>query len=148
MPHLLFRVVQDPRLRLTGGHRRDALELLPLYLLERLQLVLQLLQVLLAVGDPLVTARQLGQLARDVVLLGEHALLDLDDGVAPLPQLRLELRTQLDRLLPRLDVGLAAGRLGVTAGFVEQEAPLAPGRGEARAGLPPQHEQGQAGAGG
>ena len=69
VPHLLLRLVQDPLPRLARGHRRDALELLALRLLERLQLLLELLQVLLTVGDALVPARQLRQLPVDVVFL-------------------------------------------------------------------------------
>ena len=59
--------------------------------------------------------------AVDVVLLRDHALLDLDDLVAPLAQLRLELGAQLDRLLARLDRRLAPRRLGVALGLVEQQ---------------------------
>ena len=90
--------------------------------------------MLLAVGDPLVTPRQLRQLPRDVVLLSEDALLDLDDRVTALAQLGLELGAQLDRLLPRLDAGLAAGRFRVAARLLEISASA---RGEPSARLDP-----------
>src|SRR6266704_2629261 len=82
---------------LVRRHRRDPLELLALGILQQLQILLQLLEVLLAIRDPLLAPRELGQLARDVVLLRDHALLDLDDRVAALPQLRLEVRPHLHR---------------------------------------------------
>ena len=79
----------------------------------------------LAVGDALFAAGQLGQLARDVLLLRDHALLDLDHRVAPLPQLRLELGPHLDGLLAGLDARLAPRRLGVALGLLEQARALA-----------------------
>ncbi len=124
---LFLGLLQDPLPRLARRQRGDALELLSLAVLQELHVLLELLQVLLAVGDALFAARQLGHLARDVLLLRDHALLDLDHRVAPLPQLRLELGAHLDGLLPRLDPRLAPCRLGVALGLLEEAFPLAAG---------------------
>ena len=47
--------------------------------LRRLQLLLQRLQVGLAVGDPLLAPRQLGELGLELLLALEHTLLELHD---------------------------------------------------------------------
>ena len=86
-----------------------------------LQLLLQLLEVDLAVGDALLAPRELRELAVDVVLLLQDALLDLDDVVAPAAELGLELGAELDRLLPRLDLRLAPRRVRVAARLLEQQ---------------------------
>ena len=100
--------------------------------LRVLLLLLQLLQVRLAVGEPLLATRQLGQLRVDLLLLGEHALLDLDDARAMLGDLLVDLGAQPDRLLARADLGLAAERVRLARGVLEHELALLLGRAEPR----------------
>ena len=108
--------------------RGNALEFLALVVLDLLDILLKLPQVNLAIRDSLLAARELGQLPVDVVLLGEHALLDLQHLVAALAQLGLELGAELDRLLARLDRGLAAGRFSLALCLVEDQRPRASSR--------------------
>ena len=117
--HLLLRRREDPLPRLAGRHAGDPLELGAVAQLQLLHLLLQLPEVHLTVGDTLLAPGQLRQLPVDVVLLREDALLDLHHRVAPLAELLLEIGAQLDRLLARLDRGLAPGRVGLTARLVE-----------------------------
>src|SRR5262249_11498147 len=126
VPDLLLRVVEDPLPRLAGGHPRDALELSSVDVPELLHLVLQLAEMHLAVGDPLLPAHQLRELAVDVILLRENALLDLHDLVAALTELGLDIAAELDRLLARLDRRLASRCLRVTAGLVEHQVAFPP----------------------
>src|SRR5262249_25883523 len=124
------------------------LVLLALPAADPLQVLRELLEVFPAARAPLLAPLELRQLARDVVLLRDHALLDLDDCVPPLPQLGLQVGTQLDRILPRLDPSLPPRRLGVARGLLEHLRPLTPCRIEARAGVPAESGDGRAGAGG
>ena len=118
--HLLLRIRQDPLPRLPHRHARDPFELQPLAVPELLHLILQLAQVNLAVGHTLFTPGQLGELPVDVVLLRDDALLDLHHRVATLAELRLELGTQLHRLLARLDPRFPARRVGLSLSLVEE----------------------------
>src|SRR5439155_22665090 len=126
----------------------NSLELLALAFLEQLHVLLELLQVLFAVGDPLLAPRELGQLPRDVVLLRDHPLLDLDHRITALAELRLELCAQLHGLLARLDPGFAPRCLGVPRCLVEEARPLASRRVDARAGEQAKRSDRRAGAGG
>ena len=96
--------------------------------LELLHLILQLAKVHFAVGKSLFAPRDLGELAVDVVLLGDHALLDLEDRVAPLAQLRLDVGAQLHGLLARLDRRFTPRRVGLAACIVEHHPPRPPRR--------------------
>ena len=87
----------------------------------------------LAVGDALLAPRELGQLAVDLVLLGEDALLDLDDLGPALGDLLLDLRAELHRLLARLDLSLAPHRLCLAASLGEEKLPRPARRREAGA---------------
>src|SRR5262249_1346646 len=78
-----------------------------------------------AVGDALLAAQQLRELAVDVVLISENALLDLHDLVPAVAKLHLDVAAQLDRLLPGLDRRLAPSRLRVATRFVEKKVALA-----------------------
>jgi hypothetical protein len=102
----LLRALEHLRLRLLHGQPGDALQLLELVVLGRLGLLLELLQVRLPVQDPLLAPLDLGELAVDLLLLGDHPLLDL--GL----QLLLDVGAELERLLARLDLGLTADRVG------------------------------------
>ena len=121
VPYELFGLGEDPLLRLAGGHARDALELLPLVVLDLLDVLLELPEVHLAICDALFTTGELAQLPVDVVFLRDGALFDLQYLVAALAQLRFEVRAELHGLLAGLDRGLAAGRLGLATGLVEDE---------------------------
>jgi len=88
---LVLDLLEEHLLGLRGAESGDALELaqvLALALLEQLALVVELA---VAVVEPVVAATQLGQLDVDRLLLGDHALLDADDLAATLEQLRLHL---------------------------------------------------------
>src|SRR5205823_4910622 len=74
--HLLLRVDEDLLPRLADRQPRDPLQLSALRVARLFQLLLELFQVHLAVGDALLAARELRQLAVDLVLFLEDALLD------------------------------------------------------------------------
>jgi len=139
--HLLLRVVEYPLPRLAARHAGDPLELAAVRVLQLLHVLLQLAEVNLAVGDALLAPNELRELAVDVVLLRDHALLDLHDLVAALAELRFELGAKLDRLLARLDAGLAPRHLGVTLRLVENEVPLPARCVKARASNQPQRDE-------
>ena len=56
VPDLVLRLLQDARPRLAGGEPGQLLELSPLRELQLLHLLLQLAEMHLAVGDPLLAA--------------------------------------------------------------------------------------------
>ena len=120
----LLRALEQLLLRLAGRQVRDLLERAQLLVLGRLQLLLELAYVRLAVGEPLLSPLQLAQLAVDLLLLREHALLDLQDLRALLRQLELELAAHLHRLLPRFDLGLAPDRLGGAPRVLTRRLPV------------------------
>ena len=136
---LLLGLGEDLLPRLAGRHRRDLLEESLLLVLEVLQVFLQLLEVDLAVGDSLLAPDQLGQLPVDVVLLREHALLDLEHLVAAAPQLALQLIANRDGLLARLDRSFTARRVGFVTRLLEQQCARAACGFETRARDQAQH---------
>jgi hypothetical protein len=66
-----------------------------------------------AVVDPLLAPAELVELGVELLLAGEDALLDLEDLAAPLLRLGLDLGADLDGLLARLDLRLAAEGVGL-----------------------------------
>ena len=112
----LLRALEHEPLGLLDREAGDALELCQLGVLRRLQLLLKLLQVRLAIGNPCSRRSMLGQLAVDLLFLRDDPLLDLDDLGALVLELVLDLGAELERLLARLDLRLAANRLGATIG--------------------------------
>jgi hypothetical protein len=139
----LLRALEEVRLRLVDRHARDPLELGHLRLPGALQLLLQLLRVRLAVEDPLLAARQLGQLAADLLLLREDALLDLERLGSPHCDLLLDLGSHANGFLPRLDLRLPPHRFRLPARFRDQQLPRAARRREARAREGVQREEGE-----
>src|SRR5204863_2157742 len=123
---------EQVRLRFLLRHPGDALELVLLGHLGLLELLLELPQMGLPVGEPLIAAGELDELPLDLLLLREHPLLDLQDGLAPVGELRVDLRPQLDRLLPGGELGLAAKRLGLALCVLEQLPPEAARLADAR----------------
>src|SRR5439155_20975252 len=83
--------------------------------------------VRLSVGKPLVLARELHELPLDLLFLREHTLLDLQHRLAPVCELGVDLRSELDGLLPRLDLGLATNGFGLALGVLDQLAANPPG---------------------
>ena len=102
-----------------------------------LELLLELLDVRLAVGDPLLTALELGQAALGVVLAGVQALA-LTEDVLPLPlELSFDVGAVLDRGLLGLELGFAPERFGLLPGLGQHQLPrtacggeLVPGEGD------------------
>ena len=74
----------------------------------------------LTVVQSLLPALELDELSLGLLLPREHPLLDLHDLRAPLLDLRLDLGAKPHGLLARVDLGLAAQRLRLTLGVVEQ----------------------------
>src|SRR5215212_10562684 len=130
-------------LGLVRGHARDSLELLQLGVLRPFQLLLQLLRMRLAIGDALLTPSELRELAVDLVLLGQHPLLDLDDLGSALRDLLLDVRPELHGLLAGFDLSLAPHRLGVAARLGQEQLPRPARRREPRAGQRVQGYEGE-----
>ena len=76
-------------------------------------------EVGLAVGDPLVASRELDELPLDLLLLREHALLDLQHRLPAVGELGVDLGAELHRLLARLDLRLAPRGLGLALGVLD-----------------------------
>jgi hypothetical protein len=114
--------LEQVRLRLRDREPTDPLQLGERPLRRRLQVVLELLDVHLAVREPLLPALELDPLALELVLAGGDLLLDARGLGAPVAHLRLDLRAQLHRELARLDLRLAAGRLRLAPGDVDGRA--------------------------
>ena len=126
VPDELLAPLEQVRLRLLERHAGDALERLLLRRLRLLHLLLELAQVRLAVGEPLVLAAELEQLPLDLLLLREHALLDLQDRLAPVGELLVDLGPERHGLLARLDLRLAPHGLGLALGVLDELAVQAP----------------------
>src|SRR5581483_11827112 len=114
----LLRARQDLVLRLVDRHPGEPLELANLALLRGLQLLLERLRVHLALGDPLLAARELALPAPKLGLLGREPLVKpLSLGLTVL-QLPLQLLAQTDGFLLRLELRLAAQRIRLVAGLL------------------------------
>src|SRR5664279_2469769 len=120
MPYELLAPLEQMCLRLLETHPRDTLDLCLLPRRRLLQLVLQLPEVHLAIGEPLVLALELDELSLDVFLLRKHALLDLQHLHAAIGVLGVDVGPELDRLLARFDLRLAPERLGLALGIVHE----------------------------
>src|SRR5206468_2468963 len=101
---------EQPRLRLGDAHAADPLELLELTLFRLFQLVLELLDVHLAVGEALIAALELLLPALGLVFAGQETFLDLRHPCALFSDLALDLGSETDGLPRRLDLGPAAER--------------------------------------
>ena len=124
MANEVLRSLEKLRSRLAERQAADALELTQHLVVARLELLLELLRMDLAVGDALLTTRQLVMLRLDRRLLLLHARLRLRALHPRLLGLTFEVSSQLDGLLARLDLGLASRRLGLALGVGEQRTPL------------------------
>jgi len=120
VPHELLRALEHVALRFFDGQAGDALELLQLLLGRGFRLLLHGLEVGLPVGEPLFAPLELRQLAVDLLFLRKDALLDLDDLAALPLELALDLGTELQRLLARLDLRLTADRFGAPLRFLAE----------------------------
>ncbi len=132
VPDQLLGALEEVRLRLVHGHAGDPLELAQLGVLRRLQLLLELARVHLAVVQPLLAALELDELSLRLLLAAEYALLDLHDLRSPLLDLGLDLGAETHGLLARVDLGLTAERLRLSLGVVEQLRAGLLGRAESR----------------
>ena len=124
VPDEVLRALEHGRLRLAERHPGDPLQLLDRLVAARLQLVLELLQVHLAVADTLLPPRHLDQLLVELRLPLRDALLDLRDLDPPVADLALDVGAQLDGALARLDERLAPDRLRLALGIRDEPAPL------------------------
>ena len=109
-------------LRLRHCQTADALELAQCLVLRRLQLLLELFDMHLAVVQALLAALDLGLLPLDLVLGGGDLLLDPGGRCPPVLHLALDLGAQLHRQLARLDLRLAPNRLRLPLGHVHARA--------------------------
>ena len=114
----ILGALEQVALRLRHGQAADPLELAERLVLRRLQVLLELLDVHLAVVQPLLATLDLRLLAPELVLGGGDLLLDPGGLRAPVLHLGLDLGAQLHRQLARLDLGLAPDRLGLPLGHV------------------------------
>ena len=120
VPRLLFPTLEEQRPCLGLRQPRHALELGELGLLRLLELLLELANVLLPVGDALVAARELLELLLDLGLFRQDALLDLQHLCPPVGQFRVDLAAQADSLLAGLDLRLTPHSVALAARIVEQ----------------------------
>ncbi len=132
MLHELLPTLEQVRLGLLERHTGDPLELGLLRRLHLLQLLLQLAEMRLAVGEPLILAPELDQLPLDLLLLREHALLDLQHRLTAVGELGIDLGAQLHRLLARFDLRLATHGLSLALGVLDQLPADAPRLADAR----------------
>ena len=107
-------------LRLGDGHPGQALELTHLALLRLLQLAVERLRRLFAVGEALLPAGELDEPALELLVSRLEAFLESRDLAAPLLDLGLDLGPQADGLLARLDSCLPAHRLRLALGVLQQ----------------------------
>ena len=115
VPRLLLAALehQCPRVRL--GQAGHPLELGDLGALRLLELLLELPDVFLPVGEPLIAARELLELLLDLELLRQNALLDLQNLSASVDyfnikvdkEIGVDLASQPHGLLARFDLRLA-----------------------------------------
>ena len=91
------------------------------------ELLLQRLDVHLAIAESLLLPLELDQPRVGLVLLLQHALLDLGDLDPAVLHLALDLAAERDGLLARLDLRLAANGFGLAASVVEEALALSPG---------------------
>ncbi len=135
MPDEVLRALEHRRLRLSLRHPGDALELDDRALPARLLLLLELLQMHLAVADALLAPRDLDQLLVDLRFALRDPLFDLGDLELTVANLVLDVGAQLDGALARLDQRLAPDRLRLAL-CIRHEPPAlvlaAPHRGAAR----------------
>ena len=110
--HEFLRALQHLALRVLDRQAADPRQLGELRFVRARQLGLEELRVRLAVGERLLLAGQIVEATDGFLLLGDRTLLRLDRGGAELVQLRLRVGAGLQRLLTRLDLSLAADRLG------------------------------------
>ena len=74
----------------------------------------------LAVSHALLAAGDLDEPLLDLLLPREDALFDLQHLLAAVVELRVDVGPELHRLLARLDLRLAAERLGLALGVLDQ----------------------------
>jgi hypothetical protein len=123
----LLRALEHLGAGFVDRHPREALELGELLLLGRLELLLKLARVHLTVGDPLFPAVELDDLPLELPVLRGQPLLHPQRLRLTGVDVALELLPEPHGLLLRLQLGLAAERLGLAAGLLEQELALSPG---------------------
>ena len=107
-------------LRFGDGHPGEPLERAELALLRFLQLLVQSLRRLLAIGQALLATVELGRLAQELLLSRLDTLVRSSDQTAPLLHLRLDVGAQLHRLLTGLHARLAAHRLRLPGSVGQQ----------------------------
>ena len=120
----VLRAFEHGRLGLAERHPRDPLELLQRLHARRLEVVLQLLQVHLAVADPLLATGHLEDLVVDLRLALRDALLDLRDLDAPVLHLAFGVGPEPHGELARLDLCLATDGLRLALGVRDDALPL------------------------
>jgi hypothetical protein len=120
MPDQILGSLEQVELRLVDGHPGNALELGELLATGGFLLLLQLLQVSLPVGEPLLATGELGELSVDLLLLHEQAFLDLHDAGSVFGDLVVDLGPELDGLLPCRDLRFTAQSVGLALGLAPE----------------------------
>ena len=116
VPDQVLRALEQVMLRLGDGQAGRLLQVRQRLVLRRLQVLLQLLDVYLAIGEALLSPLDLGGLALERELGLRDLRFEPGNVGAPVLNLGLDVGAQLDRELSRLDLRLAADRLGLPLG--------------------------------
>jgi hypothetical protein len=120
VPRELLSTLEHVRLGVRLAHPRYPLELRELGRLRLLQVLLELAEMRLTVGESLVSPGELDELPLYLRFLREDALLDLEHLGPAVDELRIDVGTQLHGLLACLDLRLAPHRLGLALRVVDQ----------------------------
>src|SRR5215471_8760984 len=123
VPHEILGALEELLSRLSQRHAGDPLQLVQRALLRSLQIVLQLLEMRLAIGRSLLTPLQLVELCLDVRLDPDDTLLDLRYLESAILNLSLYLAAQTHGFLAYLDLRLASSCLDLALDVGEKLPP-------------------------
>src|SRR5262249_2040836 len=141
--HELLRARQHFCLRLADRQPGDALELVHLFFSDRLELVLELLDVHFAVSNSLLPALDVAQPPLERPFLRSQPFLSLNRFPSPGLQLMLDLRSELHCSLLRLELCLAPNGLRFPASLGQHQLARAPRGCKLRPRLEAQSEHGR-----
>ena len=134
MPHELLRTLQHLGLGLLEAQAGDPLQLALLESLGSLQLLLELLDVHLTIGEPLAPALDLFTPARELLLCEAGALLALEHLRPALVEIPFGLAADSRRLFLRRQLGLSPQSVCLASGLLEEQVSRSPRCCELRVG--------------